>query len=142
MLAAVPGGFGVGSPTDLDHLDRLGESFEGDLPHGDELLGGVPAGQSPGHGRGQDLAALGVGAEPRCFDDRLSKEVPVLLGGLTGRQPHPDGERLHVPAVVTLDCLLHPDGTGQRPAQTGEGDHESVAQALHLDPAGRTDRRP
>ena len=132
----------VGCPADLDQLDRVGQTLQVHLAQRHELLGGVATGQGPSHGRGQDLAALGVGAEPGRFDDRLSEVVPVFFGGFAVREPHPDGDRLVGPAVVTLDRLLHPDGTGQGPAQAGEGDHEPVAQVLHLDAAGGADGRP
>ena len=101
----------------------------------------MAAGQGPSDGRRKDLAALGMGAESGCFDDRLSEVVAVFLGGLAGRQSHPDGDGLVAPAVVTLDGLLHPSGTSQCPAQAGESDHEAVAQVLHLDAASRSQGR-
>ena len=50
-LGAFSSAVGVRCPVDLDHLDRIGQTLQRDLPQGHELLGGVATGQGPSNAR-------------------------------------------------------------------------------------------
>ena len=89
----------------------------------------------PGQAGREDLASLGVCAQPRRLDDRLAKKVALLLGRLARREADSDRKGTYGPAVMALDALLHPDGAGEGTAQAGERHHQAVAQVLHLRPA-------
>lgn len=85
-----------------------------------------------GNTRGQDLAGLRLGTEPSRFDHRVAEVVVALFGCFPRAQPHTEPERTIGPNVVSVDELLHGDGTPKSRRGGREHHHDPVAQVLYL----------
>jgi hypothetical protein len=81
--------------------------------------------------RGQDLPALGGGAEPGRLDDRSAEAVVILEDDVTGADPDANAQRRAAGPVVALDGLLDGYRRRHRIRRPAERGHEAVAQVLH-----------
>ena len=110
------------------------------------------SGPTDGHGRpvgrgeqrhdlaGQDLPAAGRGAQAGRLDGGRPEPVALLAQRVADRHADADGQRRLRGPVALLDALLHPDRAGDRRADARERDHQPVAEALDLLPAGLFER--
>ena len=93
-----------------------------------------PGADQPGQQlAGEDLAALRRVAQPLGHDDRRAEEVVLVTDRLAGVQPHADLERRAFSAPVVLaDSLLDRHCRPESVEGGPEGDHQAVAEVLHL----------
>ena len=127
-------------PADLQDLERLGQSLQLDLAQGAERVADAAPRHHPHELGGEDLAALGLGAQARRLDDRVPKVVVALPGGLPRAQSHAqvgDGAAL---SVASVDAPLHVHCTRHRGGAASEHHHDAVAEVLDLRAARRCDR--
>ena len=97
-----------------------------------------PSGRSH-HVAGEDLATLGAGAQPGSLDHGVAEVVVGLVGRLPGAQPDPQSQGMLGGCVRSMHGLLHGHSTGEGSRRGVEGDHEAVAEVLHLPAVARRD---
>ena len=128
------GGLGLAAPGHEGHRHRIGQAFQRPLSGGHELMVAPAAGQEADEVGHEDLAAAGLGAQPRRFHDRRAEAVVVLEGHVAGADP--DAHREPVVGVtldVGADGLLDGDGRTDGLRRTREHGQHAVAEALdHL----------
>ena len=78
----------------------------------------------------EDLAGTGAIAEAAGGDDSGAEVVALVAQGVAGVEADADGEVFAVDGATRH--LLHGDGTTHGVGGGGEGDHEAVAERLHL----------
>jgi hypothetical protein len=118
FVAHREGADGLGHALELERAERV-ETETG------------PARKQAGHQlRAQDLAGIGLVAQPAGHHHRRAEEVGFVPEGLPGVEAHPDGQTLtrHRPARR----LLHGDGASQGVSSGGERPHQPVAQPFHF----------
>jgi hypothetical protein len=119
-------------PPDLDGVHRFTEPLQLQLPQRRELVTPPASGQQADQVGGQDLPALGSGAQATGLDDRGAEAVPVLHDHVSGRQAdsHDEGQFRMVPGVG-LGRLLDRHRRGHRVAGTGKAGQDTVAEPFH-----------
>ncbi len=127
-------------PTDLQDLERFGQTLQLHLPESPERVGDA----SPRHHLhelgGEDLATLGPGAESSGLDDRVAKVVVALARGLAGAQSHAQARSDALPPIASIDALLHRHCARQRGGAAAEDDHDAVSEVLYLRASRGRDR--
>ena len=96
------------------------------LPAGEERLD---------DGAAENLAGLRAVAEPPRDDDRGAEVVVTFAHRLAGVDADLHGKPLAADAATRT--LLHHDRAAHGVCRRGEGDHQAVAEGLHLRPAVR-----
>ena len=139
-LRTVNGSKGNLCPLQRPGRDRLGNPFERQpapvaqrqfAPFDDQLTY---------QGSGEDLSAVGEGAQSRGLDSRRAEVVALGQFGLAVADANTDVQSFVVHLVVLSDRLLRRGGGPQSSARSREGVHQPVAQVLHLNAAERRDR--
>ncbi len=129
-------------PGDLDHVHRVREALELHRAPVEVALGPTSAGDGLHHVGGQDLVAVGEGAQPRRLDHRFAEAVVALQAHVPGGQAGADGQlRLAALAVEAVDRLLGGPRRRHCVAPGPEGGHEPVAEALDHPSPVRLDGR-
>ena len=122
-----------GLPLDAQRRDGRGQALQLQGADGSEALRGARPGDHPHDLGAQDLAALGLRAQARRFDDRRAAEVVVLEAGVAEADAHANAESLDVAVVPLVDRLLHGDRAGDAVGRAQEGGHDPVARGVdHL----------
>jgi hypothetical protein len=124
-------------PTHLDDRYRLRKTFELSFADGCEFVHGVTADDRPHHLGREDLPAVRLGTKARGLDHGFAEVVAVFFDDLADRQPDTDRQRNLVPAIMSIDRLLHRHCAGKRAGWTREHDHEAITEILHDDATGR-----
>src|SRR3990172_1103676 len=126
--AAARGHAGQAGAVSVDRVDLFEAAFaaegEGDLGAVGRLDGGMVFGMVIGEVG--EAGAIGI--------HRLPEQVVLLPDDLARVQADADHHLVtrRLAAVVLLERALDADGAGNGPARRAEGDHEAVAQRLHL----------
>jgi hypothetical protein len=119
-------------PSDLVGLDRLGQALELQLTERREGKRAPTSGHNANGVGGEDLAAFGLGAQPRRLDHRVTEVVVRLSGRFSAAEPDPQPQRSLPLTIGPVDTLLHRNRARQRGGGAWEYDHEPIAQGLHL----------
>lgn len=126
-------------PGHLQSEHRVAQALEGDFAQRDEAVGCSAPRRRPDQVGREDLAAIGLGAQPRRLDDRIAVVVTAFEGGLSRADPDAQSHRASCRPVVPLDGLLHRHGTRQGTRGGREDRHEAISEQLHLCAAAPSD---
>ena len=137
--AALSGSLIERLPTDIENLHGFGQAlqFQRTDPLEEERV--APSAHHPDGLRGQDLAGVGVGAEPGRLYHRVAVVVVRLERRLSAAESYAQSQLMAGADVVTVDGLLHRHGARQGGGRAAEHGHHPVAEALHLSPSGAGD---
>jgi len=120
-------------PEDLAGRQRLGNPLQLRWTARPEAEVPARTDQRPQQLGSEDVAAVGLIAQPFGDHHRCSEIVALVTDRLTDIQAHSNSDAVDALAiVVTEDGLLDSDRAAHRVDRAGEGDHESVAEVLHL----------
>ena len=122
-------------PKDVEDLHGLWEALQLNGTEPLEEVWAAPSGHHPDGVGGQDLTGIGVGTEPSRLYHRVAVVVVRLHRRLSAAESDAQAQLMACADVVTMDGLLHRHGARQGCSGAAEHDHDSVAEALHLEPS-------
>ncbi len=115
------------APLDLERLDRLGETLQGQRAERPEPRSRTVERELTDESTGHDLPGRRNGLEPRGHHHRQAVAVAVLPADIADAQPDPDLQRREAAG----DGLLHGDRRQHGIGRRVEGRHDPVARGLH-----------
>jgi hypothetical protein len=127
-------------PADLAYADGGDEPFEFARADRLQLEHGARSRERTHEFADKDLPTDSFGTQTRGLDHRCSEPVAVLATRVARTDTHSHVESATVEtAVATLHCALHRDRARHRVGRAAVGDHDRVADGLHLRATGRGD---
>ena len=123
----------VALELDLAGVHRIGDALELERPEIAERERLASGEHVRDGGAAPDLAGRGGVAQPARDDDRRAEQVALVTQGIADVEADADREVLAGDGAAR--GLLHVDGAAHGVGGGVEGDHEAVAERLHLGPA-------